>query len=73
MIQGAAIGLGALFMECNKVECPEVGVFVRVCVLRLMFVSVEMIALTEDCSPLKLKLTLTPSSQDAIATRCTSY
>ena len=44
MIQGAAIGLGALFMECNKVECPEVGVFVRVCVLRLMFVSVEMIA-----------------------------
>ena len=43
VIQGAAIGLGALFMECNKVECPEVGVFVRVCVLRLMFVSVEMI------------------------------
>ena len=73
MIQGAAIGLGALFMECNKVECPEVSGFVRVCVLRLMFVSVEMIALTEDCSLLKLKLTLTPSSQDAIATRCTSY
>ena len=50
MIQGAAIGLGALFMECNKVECPEVGVFVRVCwdccslcVLRELFVSVEMI------------------------------
>lgn len=43
MIQGAAIGLGALFMECNKVECPEVSGFVRVCVLRLMFVSVEMI------------------------------
>ena len=30
MIQGAAIGLGALFMECNKVECPEVSGFVRV-------------------------------------------
>ena len=33
MIQGAAIGLGALFMECNKVECPEVsGVWFCSCV-----------------------------------------
>ena len=48
--------------------------FLFVCGLGLLFtVCVEMIALTEDCSPLKLKLTLTPSSQDAIATRCTSY
>ena len=51
MIQGAAIGLGALFMECNKVECPEVsgfvrvwvGVVVRVCVLISMFVSIERV------------------------------
>ena len=44
MIQGAAIGLGALFMECNKVECPEVGVFVRVWVGIVVRVCVEMIA-----------------------------
>lgn len=25
MIQGAAIGLGALFMECNEKMAPEVG------------------------------------------------